>query len=111
MGDSNNKLLRAYIGAAFLGIGLPAAAATPEQRIEQLEHTVEQLKQMLEQLTGMPPEQVRSVLQSMQGMQQQIDQANQAAEAAAQAVEKSETERQARADKVHIGGYGELHYN
>jgi hypothetical protein len=107
----HKKALGICLILVCVGVSAEAGAATDEERIRQLEQTVGELKAMLQQLTGMSPEQMRSMQQSVQTMQQQVEQANQAAEAAVQAVEKSEAETQARADKVHIGGYGELHYN
>jgi len=86
--------------ALLLSAAAPSAAlAADEQEFRELRQTVQELKRKLEQAE-----------RKLERMAEEISDNAQALEAAAEAIEEAE-ERPSALDNLHIGGYGELHYN
>ncbi|MDD9824172.1 MAG: porin [Gammaproteobacteria bacterium] len=86
--------------AVLLSAAAPSAAlAADEQEFRELRQTVEELKRKLEQAE-----------QRLEQMEEEVSDNAQALEAAAEAIEEAE-EQPSTLDNLHIGGYGELHYN
>ena len=92
--------------SCHLALGLAMSIATTAQAADDLPSREEMWKIIQQQ-----QKQIETLMSGQQSNEEKISATESKVEATAEAVDASQTATGSSAKKVHIGGYGELHYN